>query len=316
MTITPEAGVYAVSFNSQYTIQATNTIIPFSTGKGVTDLQATINSIESYLHPTNNVHDPAAVVLGNGQTMVSGVYSSAGAFSVSGNLILNGQGDPNAVFVFKAEGAINTSPGAQVILTNGTSASNVFWLAKVAIGLGANTIMKGALISSSGAIAIGAGSDLEGRMYTAGGAISWDSSTITLQSESSLFDFGILSSFVIFTSSGAIANTGVSNITGDIATHLGAITAMETATVNGEIYPEGASQIVEVADSKAIWSVFQNGELIAKSSRERTSSVSTVDISLQAIAIVEDGQAIEIRGSVEEGEIVMGNRILTLIKVR
>lgn len=316
MTITPEAGVYAVSFNSQYTIQATNTIIPFSTGQGVTDLQATINSIESYLHPTNNVHDPAAVVLGNGQTMVSGVYSSAGAFSVSGDLILNGQGDPNAVFVFKAEGAINTSPGAQVILTNGTSASNVFWLAKVAIGLGANTIMKGALISSSGAIAIGAGSDLEGRMYTAGGAISWDSSTITLQSESSLFDFGILSSFVIFTSSGAIANTGVSNITGDIATHLGAITAMETATVNGEIYPVGASQIVEVADSKAILSVFQNGEVIQKSSRQRTSSVNTVDISLQAIAIVEDGQAIEIRVNVQEGMILMGNRILTLIKVR
>jgi formylglycine-generating enzyme required for sulfatase activity len=316
MTITPEAGVYSVSFNSQYIIQPTNKIIEFSTGQGVIDLEATIDSIESYLHPTNNVHDPAATVLGNGQTMVSGVYSTAGALSVSGDLTLDGQGDPNAVFIFKADGAINTAAGVKIILMNSAKASNIFWIGKVAIGLAANTSMKGTLISSGGAIAMGAGSDLEGRMFTAAGAITSDSNTIVIHSGSSFFDLGILSTFVIFTGTGAIANTADSNFTGDIATHLGLITGIETTSVAGIIYPEGASQQVDVPDSKAILSVFQNGELVEKSSRMRVNSVNTVDISLQAIAIVEDGQAIEIRGSVEEGVIVMGNRILTLIKVR
>jgi hypothetical protein len=43
--------------------------------------------------------------------------------------------------------------------------------------------------------------------------------------------------FVALTAAGAIANTGISTYNGDIATGLGAITAFDTAKVNGKILP-------------------------------------------------------------------------------
>ncbi|MDP3994109.1 MAG: ice-binding family protein [bacterium] len=64
------------------------------------------------------------------QTLVPGVYHSAsGVFAISGAgvLTLDGGGDPNAVFIIKADSTLTTAVGSSVVLTNGTRASNVFW---------------------------------------------------------------------------------------------------------------------------------------------------------------------------------------------
>ena len=50
-------------------------------------------------------------------------------------------------------------------------------------------------------------------------------------------NFGSLARFVPFTTSGAVGNTGVSNITGNIGANVGAITGFGTPNVvNGTIY--------------------------------------------------------------------------------
>ncbi|MDP9848479.1 ice-binding family protein [Streptosporangium lutulentum] len=73
---------------------------------------------------------PAATVpteLG-GTTVTPGVYTSAaGTFGITGNLTLNAQGDPNAVFVFQAASTLVTASASTVTLTGGAQASNVFW---------------------------------------------------------------------------------------------------------------------------------------------------------------------------------------------
>jgi formylmethanofuran dehydrogenase subunit C len=114
----------------------------------------------------------------------------------------------------------------------------------------------------------------------------------------------------MFTSAGAVGNTGSSNVTGNIGTNTGAITGFGTATVNGTIYPPGASA------SSGTLSIYQNDVLVASSSRSRTSSVNTADITLHAIATVSAGQAIEVRCRTESGTLTLGNRILTLTKVQ
>ena len=47
---------------------------------------------------------------------------------------------------------------------------------------------------------------------------------------------GTIANFVLFTSNGAIGNTGISNLTGDIGSDLGSISGFGTSTVNGTIY--------------------------------------------------------------------------------
>ena len=63
-----------------------------------------------------------------------GVYTSTTSILITGDVTLDGQGDPNAVFVFQSASSLTTadgapSPGAhaRILLTNGTKASNVWW---------------------------------------------------------------------------------------------------------------------------------------------------------------------------------------------
>jgi hypothetical protein len=59
------------------------------------------------------------------------------------------------------------------------------------------------------------------------------------------------------------------------------------------------------------FAVYENGLIVASSGRiiDRNTSV----ISLQAIATVTTGQSIDIRWYVDDGEAMLGNRIMTLI---
>jgi hypothetical protein len=72
------------------------------------------------------------LVFGGGEYPTSGVYAIGAAASVAGTLTLNGQGNPNSIFIFRIGGAFTTA-AATVVLTNGAVAENVFWMADGAI---------------------------------------------------------------------------------------------------------------------------------------------------------------------------------------
>ena len=97
--------------------------------------------------------------LGN-RTLAPGVYKSApGSFAIQGgDLVLDGRGDPNAVWVFQmASTLLVGGPGAafpqSVILVNGAQAKNVFWQvgSHATINAGGGGTMAGTIIASSGA---------------------------------------------------------------------------------------------------------------------------------------------------------------------
>ncbi|MFV8464850.1 ice-binding family protein [Flavobacterium sp. LB1P62] len=301
MTLIPGAGIYAVTFNSQYAIASGN-----KTESGAVNLLTTYNTLMGKA-ATNTTH---AAAFAN-ETLTAGVYTIAAAGSASGAITLDGGNDPNAVFIFRFGAAFTTTASTSINLINGATSSNVFWIAEGAIGLGASNTMKGTLLSHSGAVTMGASSNLDGRMLTNLGAIGIDVSTITIPPSSPYIDLGAISSFAIFTSNGSITNAGASNITGDIGTNNGSITGFGTATVNGTVNLPGINN-----NALATFSVYQNGVLVANSSRTRTLNVNTVDISLHAMATVAAGQAIDIRWKVDLGTITLTNKILTLVSVR
>ena len=96
--------------------------------------------------------------LGN-RTLAPGVYKSApGTYAIQGgDLYLDGQGDPNAIFVFQmATTLLVGGPGAafpqNVILVNGAQAKNVFWQvgSSATINAAGGGTMVGTIIASSG----------------------------------------------------------------------------------------------------------------------------------------------------------------------
>jgi Ice-binding-like/Bacterial Ig-like domain len=100
-----------------------------------------------------------------GATLTPGLYTAAAAVAVpaSGIVTLDGGGNPNAVFVFQVNGALSLAAGAQVNLTGGAQASNVFWAVNGAFSVAAGAQFAGtALATTTGTI--GAGSLVNGRV--------------------------------------------------------------------------------------------------------------------------------------------------------
>jgi hypothetical protein len=327
MTLSPTAGTYLVSFNSEYTnipttIASTTTTSTssYTSAQGVLDLNAAYAQIMA-IPITNTTH---TITFGSGETLFAGVYSTAAALSIAGVLTLDGGGDSNAVFIFRSNAAIDTGAGTSIILTNGASACNIFWVAEGAIGLGAGTIMKGTLISHGGAVAMGAGGLLEGRLFSTFGAIAFGPGTATIPSNCTFIDLGILTSFVFFTNSGALNGTGISYITGNLGTNYGIIGGFSTAIIVGTVFPPGDGTITTTTitptivfpNSMATFSLYQNGVLIGDSVRTKLNSIYTSGISIQTIATVEENKPIEVRWKVATGTLKLNNRILTLIRVR
>ncbi len=300
MTLSPPAGSYLVLFNGQCEILPPE---PVSTAQGVIDLNAAYTALMA-MTATNTTHPP---VFGNGEILAPGIYDLPAASSVAGILTLDGGGDTNSLFVIRTGGALTTGAMTTVVLTNGATANNIFWISEGALSLAANTTMKGTLIAHNGAASAAAGSNLEGRLFSTTGALAVGPGTIYVPSGPSAINLGVLSTFIMFTSSGAISNTDPSTLTGDVGTNSGAIAGFEN--LNGNIYGPSAPP-PSLDNTLVTFSVFQNGVLVPSS--DRTNNANTTIMSLQAVATITDGQQIDIRWHVDEGGGVVGNRILTL----
>ena len=72
-----------------------------------------------------------------GLTLHPGVHTNVGAVANTGTVTLDGDGDPNAVFIFQVGGALAMAAASNVILTDGTQAKNVFWQVDGAGAIGA-----------------------------------------------------------------------------------------------------------------------------------------------------------------------------------
>ncbi|TDE26867.1 DUF3494 domain-containing protein [Flavobacterium ranwuense] len=313
ISISPTPGKYSVSFDSQFTNNIM--IIAANTDNLLTDFFLAYNQLE--IRPTTNT---SRINFGN-ETISPGKYSVASAIEISGSLTLDAGGDPNALFVFKANGDLNMVAGTTIILKNGALPENVFWVAEGAIGIGANTIAKGILISHGYAIAVANASTLDGKMLTNSGAIAFGVGTCTTPSkESSIISLGSLSTFVAFTGSGAINNTGASVYNGNIASGSGATTSLAAATVNGTIFPPGNTPETNSGYSNentiATFSIYQGGVLIPNSIRKLKCNSNRSNLSLQTIVDVLSGQTIDVKWNISSGTLALGNRILTLTSVK
>ncbi|MFT4760886.1 MAG: hypothetical protein ACI9XO_002004 [Paraglaciecola sp.] len=151
-------------FGSPSIINGNTEIVNGVTAQCATDIEAAYTEIFNTTSTVTN-HTPE---FGGGETLVAGVYGTVPAGSVSGDLTLDGGG----IFIFKFGGALDMAANTTVILTNGTQASDVFWISGGAITMGASNIVKGTLISSPGAVSMALGGDLEGRMLSTAGAIN------------------------------------------------------------------------------------------------------------------------------------------------
>ena len=80
------------------------------------------------------------------------------------DLTLNGQGNPNAVFIFQTASTLITAAGnSRVDLINGAQSCNVFWQVGSSATLGTNTLFRGNILALT-AISATTGAVVDGRL--------------------------------------------------------------------------------------------------------------------------------------------------------
>jgi len=115
-----------------------------------------------------------------GTTLVPGVYASAaGTFGITGTLVLNAQGNANAVWIFKAASTLITASASNVSLINGAQALNVFWQVGSSATLGTNSSFKGNILAQA-SITATTGVAVEGRLLAQTAAVTMDTNTIVV----------------------------------------------------------------------------------------------------------------------------------------
>ncbi|MBC6995680.1 ice-binding family protein [Neolewinella lacunae] len=119
------------------------------------------------------------VGLGNNQTLSPNVYCIGAASTLNGDLILDAQDDPDAIFVFQIDGALSTGANSRVVLINGASLCNVYWQINGAVELGSFSTFLGTLIAN-GQIEALEGATISGRALATDGAIALHNNVITL----------------------------------------------------------------------------------------------------------------------------------------
>ena len=113
-----------------------------------------------------------------GQTLTAGVYTSTSSLAISGDVTLDAQGNPDAVFIFQISSTLTTGSGSHVVLANGAKACNVFWQVGSSATLGTNSVFKGNILALT-SITITTGVNLEGRALARNGAVTLDTDVIS-----------------------------------------------------------------------------------------------------------------------------------------
>jgi len=132
-----------------------------------TDLVTAYNTLTS-LSCTANL---SGQDLGTVGVLIPGVYCFNSSAQLTGALILDAGGDPNAAFVFKIGSTLTTAAGASVSVINGGSACGVSWRVGSSATLGTTTALLGNIVALT-SITGNTGSSVGGRALARNGAVT------------------------------------------------------------------------------------------------------------------------------------------------
>jgi len=114
-----------------------------------------------------------------GKTLTPGVYCFATSAQLTGTLTLDGQGNPNALFIFQVGSTLTTASASSVLLINGASSCGVFWQLGSSATLGTGTALAGSIVALA-SITLNTGASLSGRALARNGAVTLDDNHVAV----------------------------------------------------------------------------------------------------------------------------------------
>ncbi|MEM5505844.1 Ig-like domain-containing protein [Shewanella frigidimarina] len=143
-----------------------------------TDLGIAYNFLAANPNP-NAATQVCPIELGN-LTLTRGVYKTAADVTLqTGTLTLDGEGDPDSVFIFTIGGNLTSgAPGGDIVLINGAQAKNVYWRTAGKTVIGTNTHFSGNVLAWS-EVNVLTGANVTGRLFAVTDQVTLDANAVT-----------------------------------------------------------------------------------------------------------------------------------------
>ena len=109
-----------------------------------------------------------------GLTLTPGVYCFSSSAQLTGQLTLDGLGDPDALFVFQIGSSLTTASNAAVLPINGAQGCNAYFQVGSSATLGTTTTFVGNIVALT-SITLTTGAQVSGRALARNGAVTMDS---------------------------------------------------------------------------------------------------------------------------------------------
>jgi len=113
-----------------------------------------------------------------GRTLAPGVYCFSSSAMITGTLVLDGQGQPNPLFIFQIGSTLVTNNNAAVRLVNGARACGVYWQtgSSATVGIGSSFVGN---ILALGSVTLTTGVNLNGRALARNGGVTLDTNAVS-----------------------------------------------------------------------------------------------------------------------------------------
>ncbi len=160
--------------NSVFDPQVSGGTVQAGTTSGVS------NTMQAQLQLTSAINNLSSLGIGTlepadlgGLTLTPGVYTvPAGTTNLSSTLILDGQGNANATWVFELPSTLITSPFSSVQILNTGTHAGVFWNVGSSATIDNNTTFLGNILAHTSITLNTAATDVSGRLLASTGAVT------------------------------------------------------------------------------------------------------------------------------------------------
>lgn len=159
----------------------TGTVVTSGT-QHITDAAAATAQNPDFVTAYNDLGTPTATTLSNpdlaSQVILPGTYkTAAGTFANSGNLTLDANNDPSAIFIFQTASTLTTSTSSTMTLLHGAQACNVYWQVGSSATLGVSSSFIGHIYAQV-SVTANTGATIKGQLLAHTGAVTLDGNTI------------------------------------------------------------------------------------------------------------------------------------------
>ncbi len=137
----------------------------------------------AYLDAKGRDFDATTTAQLAGKTLRAGVWTgpSKSPLWLGGTLTLDGENDPNSVFIFQTDSTLITASASTVRLVNGARECNVFWQVGSSATLGTDSEFTGTILALT-SITVTTNVTVHGRALATTGAVTLDDDTFVLPS--------------------------------------------------------------------------------------------------------------------------------------